>query len=146
LLDGPHQRVFSNYLGEIEQGTGDRGDGNASDAGPIVGIEIPNQVDGDAATATATAPASRHIDQVTVARPDPPQGCGALVTQNSVTAAGEHGCHQSAEFGDICMADRIYASVQAVQSHRPQPVLNGGAAESQRDELLMRNDAMLSTR
>jgi hypothetical protein len=79
--------VLPYCVSKIKQSSGDRGDRDAFQPGPIVGMQIPNQVDGDAEPPTVIAPPSCHIDQAAMVRSYPPQCCGALVTEDGVTAA-----------------------------------------------------------
>jgi hypothetical protein len=145
LLERPFKGIPANDPGEIEQGAGDAGDGNALYGSPIVGVEFADEVDGDAAASEVIGSESGYVNRLTSARPDPPQRRCALMAENGVRPTSKYGGQRPTRSRNDRVANRVHASVQTVQPTGPQPVLNCVPAESQLHELAMCDDPVLLT-
>jgi hypothetical protein len=145
LLECPGESVTTHDSGKVEQGAGDAGDGDALNRGPVVGVEIANEVDCDAGAATVIALPSGHVDQSAVACPDGPQRCCAVMAKERVRTKSKYSGEKPTGLGDLRAPDCVDASVNPVQSPSSQPGLNPRPTEPNLHELRMCHEAVLAT-
>lgn len=87
-----------------------------------------------------------HFDRSLLGRPNLPQLGGALVAEQGVPTAGQHGGHPAAESTDLDVSDREDPAMQTAKAPGGQAVLNGARGEAKRKELGAGDHAVLAAR
>jgi hypothetical protein len=129
--------------GEVQQGQGDGGAGDAVDHRVVLGLEAATEIwpyADDAATAIAT---DRDLDQRGSPAKQPMEGSGGAVTQQCAWSAGEDRGHPAALATERPPADGADAGMDLVQPPGPLHAVDLVPREAERPKLPARDGAML---
>jgi hypothetical protein len=85
-----------------------------------------------------------HFDRSLLVRPNLPQLGGALMAEQRVPAAGQHGRHPMAESTDLDVSDCEDPTMQTAKAAAGQAVLNGAWREAKLKELGAGDHAVLA--
>jgi len=146
LVAGPLKRPPIDDAGEIEEGAGDRGAGDAPVDRAIGGRQGLSAVKLDASSAPPCAPAGGDVD-AGARRSTEAQVIGRrAMRDHRAFSTGQDRRHQVSLARERPVAHGIYAFVDRVEPPQGHPLAHRSGAQSESDQLLKRNDTMLSAR
>ena len=142
LVDGACELLLGEDVTEIYEGPGDAGGGNGADARAVLRVDAPGAVKKEACGARPGT-RGRYLDPVPV--PDEAVGgAGRPVAEQSVRTACQHRGQLTGAGGEGEVADRVDASMEAVQPAVGEPACDALPVDFDRLELRHRHHAVLA--
>src|SRR5215211_4693121 len=74
---------------------------------------------------------------------DPPESCSALAAEHDLQSARKYRCHPPALAAHLRSTDRVHAAKYRMKASDRDPVLDGPAGISERQELKQRDHSVL---
>jgi hypothetical protein len=136
LVEQAVEAVRLEGCGEVEDGAGGGGDGDALVAGDLGGTERPRSVDPQS-PALHTAGAARHadVDDRRPAAAQVPERGGTRVAQRGTGTGSEDGGHPMSARREDGVADGVHTSVESMQPARIRAAIDRVIREAKLAEL-----------